>query len=220
MTTESKSLPGGMVVFFEGIDGAGKTTQLELVAATLRDEGWPVETTRSHGGTDIGEQLREVSLSGTERPVDTDFFISMATQSALMQETERYRQDGCITLIDRSPLSIVAYQMYGDGFEHQLGWQLVERNFKKFAPELSILYAATVKTARQRIMLRSDNDKSDYFESKPDGYFEDVSLGYSEAAKRFGVTVIDAEQSIQAVHEQTMSAIDSAIDLKQHARTA
>ncbi|HVV26059.1 MAG TPA: dTMP kinase [Candidatus Saccharimonadales bacterium] len=213
MTEARQTLAGGLVVFFEGIDGVGKTTQLEMAAEDLRGEGWAVETTRAHGGTDIGEALRQVSLSDTPRPVESDMYISLAIHAALVQKIAEYRQQGRIVLIDRGPLSMAAYQMYGDGFDREQGWEYVARELELFAPELNIVYTAAVTVAMERARQRS-KAKSDYFESKPEGYFDAARQGYLDAAARFGATVLDAEQSIQQVHAQTMEAIQAALAAK------
>lgn len=208
-----KTVPGGLVVFFEGIDGVGKTTQLQLAAESLRSEGWSVETTRAHGGTDIGEALREISLSDMERPVGTDLGISVAIHEALAAKVDILRQAGQVVLIDRGPFSMVAYQMYGDGLELERGWQAVEHDLSIFSPELNIVYTAAISVAEERMHKRSGK-KANYWESKPAGFFDVAQQGYMDAAERFGGTVIDAEQSIDAVHSQTMEAIRSALESK------
>ncbi len=63
MAQKAKRIEGGLVIIFEGIDGVGKTTQLELARKELEKAGWPVVTTRNMGGTPIGEALREVMMS-------------------------------------------------------------------------------------------------------------------------------------------------------------
>jgi dTMP kinase len=215
MSEQDKTLPNGLVVFFEGIDGVGKTTQLELAAEELRTEGWSVQTTRGHGGTEIGEALREVSLSKTPRPTETDLHISLAIHRALAYKVDEFRSAGQIILIDRGPLSIAGYQMYGDGLDHALGWEALAQDLKLFSPELNILYTAAVSVARDRILQRS-GAKADYFESKPSGYFDAAQQGYMDAAERFGARIIEAEQPLHVVHDQTMSAILDAISQKQH----
>lgn len=208
-----KTVPGGLVVFFEGIDGVGKSTQLEMAAKSLRGDGWAVETTRAHGGTDIGEALREVSLSDMERPVGTDFGISVAIHEALAVKVDEWRRLERIVLIDRGPFSMVAYQMYGDGLELERGWQAVEHDLGLFSPELNLVYTAALSVAADRMHQRS-GEKANYWESKPAGFFDLAQQGYMDAAERFGATVIDAERSIDAVHDETMAAIQTALKHK------
>lgn len=215
MIAEHKQIPGGLVVFFEGIDGVGKTTQLELAAESLRTDGWRVETTRGHGGTEFGELLRSASLSKAARPVTSDFYLSRSIHEALLPKIDENRAKGYITLIDRGPLSIAGYQMYGDGLDLELGWPAIENELKSFSPELNIIYTATVSVAQRRALERSNGKKQDYFESKPAGFFDMAQQGYIDAAERFGAVVIDAEQSIEHVHAQTQEAIQAVLAKKQ-----
>lgn len=209
MGEAQKTVPGGLVIFFEGIDGVGKTTQLEAAAESLRDDGWLVQTTRGHGGTPFGEELRKVSFMPIERAADTNLFLSMAIHNELGEQVKKWRKQGAVTLIDRGPLSMAAYQIYGDGCDRQLGWREVTFDIARFQPELMILYTATLEVALQRAKDR--NTKTDYFESKPKGYFEKVEAGFTESAKRFEATTIDANQSIDDVRSDTLTTIRTVL---------
>lgn len=206
---QPKTVPGGLVVFFEGIDGVGKTTQLEKAEESLRDDGWLVYSARGHGGTPFGEELRKTSFLPIERDADTNLYLSMAIHNELGKQTKQWREEGAITLIDRGPLSMAAYQIYGDGCEPQLGWREVTFDIARFQPELMILYTAALDVALTRA--RDRGGKTDYFESKPRGYFEKVEEGFAECAERFGVAEVDAGQSIETVATETMELIKNAL---------
>ncbi len=212
MGAEQKQVPGGLVVFFEGIDGVGKTTQLELAAENLRAEGWSVETTRGHGGTPFGEALRKVSLESIDRAPDTNLYLSMAIHNELGHQVRHWRDNGAITLIDRGPLSMAAYQIFGDGCDPEAGWREVGIDIERFDSELLILYTAAIDVARTRSKERGG--KADYFEKKPRSYFERIEEGYQESGERFGALAIGAEGSIEQVHTETMNAIRAALDKK------
>lgn len=197
-------LSNGCIVVFEGIDGVGKTTQLELAEKDLKAEGWPVYSTRNLGGTPIGEELRKAMTSTVERPPNTDLYVSVAIQEALLQALEEQRKAGKLILMDRSPLSLAAYQIYGSGVSEELGWPYVERGMNGLSPELILFYQTDTNQALHRLT----NAKADYFESKPIEYFEKVSQGYKSVMERFArVVSIDASRSIEAVHTDTMTAI-------------
>lgn len=202
-----KRVQHGLLIVFEGIDGTGKTTQLRMAAEALAAEGWAVETKRSLGGTPIGEALREVILSPLPRPNTTDLYISAAIQEALIEVVETGREQGNIILMDRGPLSLAAYEIFGSGLDAELGWKHVDRGMARLQPELTVLYDADVSDALQRT--RQKPGRADYFESKPSIFFEQVSQGYHEAAKRCPehLVKVDANRSIEAVHEATMSHI-------------
>ena len=212
MSAEQKQVPGGLVVFFEGLDGVGKTTQLELAVENLRSDDWLVQTTRGHGGTPFGEALRKVSLESIDRQPDTNLYLSMAIHNELGHQVRQWREDGAITLIDRGPLSMAAYQIFGDGCDPEAGWREVAIDIERFDSELLILYTAAIDVARQRSKDRGG--KADYFERKPRSYFERIEAGYQESGERFGALAIDAEASIEQVNARTMGAIHSALCAK------
>src|SRR4051794_4239442 len=101
MVAMDKTIDGGLVIIFEGIDGVGKTTQLNLVREELEAEGWAVYGTRNLGGTPIGEELRKTLLSSLERPETTNVYISAAIQEALVAAINGQREAGKIILLDR-----------------------------------------------------------------------------------------------------------------------
>ena len=204
MLPDAHSLPNGLVVMFEGIDGAGKTTQIELVRTALEAKGWPVLTTRNLGGTSIGEALREVVLSPVERPPLTDFYVSLAIQEPLLNLIDQARKDGKIVLMDRGPLSLAAYQVYGEGIDSDMGLPHVERGMERIKPEGIILYNTDVQTALDR---KREIATPDYFERKSPEYFEKVVKGYHETAKQYEAEVIDGTQSVDAIQRQTLAAI-------------
>jgi dTMP kinase len=194
---------------FEGIDGVGKTTQLNLAQKALEDAGWPVLSTRNLGGTPIGEALRKVIKSPLERPPMTDFYVSLAIQEPLFKVIDTARKEGKIILMDRGPLSFAAYQIYGSDILEGVGWQHVAAGMERLNPEAVILYDTTdIQAALQR----KSSVKPDYFESKPADYFHRVAEGYRKAAERFPmVTTIDAMKPIDIVTEQTLAVISKLL---------
>jgi len=203
----------GLVILFEGIDGVGKTTQLRLVQEALTKLGRSVHATRNLGGTPIGEALREVTLSPTERSPETDLYISVAIQSALADSIQAERQEGKVVLVDRGPLSLAAYHIYGNGVDSQLGWRYADDGMRRFAPDLVILYQTDLDTALSRTKRR--HGKTDYFASQPKAYFKRVVSGFSEASKRYPVHIINASGSIDEVHRETMTSIEKLLSKNQ-----
>ena len=216
MAKDMKTIPGGFIIFFEGIDGTGKTTQLKRTAEFLKSDGWLVETARAHGGTPIGEALRSVSLSNILRPPLTDLYISLAMHASLAEKVAEWRQTGAIILIDRSPLSMVAYQQYGDHLAPEIVEMAAAQAMSRFSAELCITYVATVDTAMERAKQKHTGN-ADHFESKGQMYFERVQQGYHAAAELYGCTVIDSTTaSTDAVGDLTITAIRAAIKNRPH----
>ncbi len=207
-------LKDGFLVIFEGIDGSGKSTQLKLAQEELVKEGWSsLYASRNLGGTPIGEELRKVMKAPIERPNTTDLYISVAIQEALTDRIQAERAKGQLILMDRGPLSLATYAIYGGGLNAMLGWQHVDTGMAQLQPELIILYKMAVPVALERV--RQKSGQPDYFESKPASYFDKVAHGYDDAAKRYPQTVIiDGSQSVEAVHAQSMRAIREALSKK------
>jgi dTMP kinase len=210
MNKNQQHIPGGLLIMFEGIDGVGKTTQIQLVEQALQQRDWLVTTSRSPGGTPIGEALRSVLLEPLPRPPMTDLYIATAIQEVLIESLQAERSSGSVMLHDRGPLSIAAYQIYGGGIDEATGWSYVDDGMKRLQPDLVIIYECSPEQALSRIQQKP----GDYFESKSPEYFERVANGYREAAQRYPSVTIDASQSIDEVHTQTMEQIDRLLAAK------
>lgn len=195
---------------FDGPDGVGKTTQITLAADALKKQGAEIFLTHSHRGTPFGDKLAEVSMMNIDRLPKTDHYVSMAIHSELFQQIASMRSRGIHVLVDRSTLSNWAYQVFGSGLDMEFAKHELDLDYKNFKASLLICYAASLPTLRKRIQSRQD--KADYFEKKGDAYFTRVIEGYEFAAKRYGATIINAENSVSDIHRKTMKAITAVID--------
>jgi dTMP kinase len=201
----------GLIVYFDGPDGVGKTTQLELTVKALQAEGHDVYETRTVGGTPVGELLRLALLSDTERPAETDLHIALASQHALARDVTGRRERGQVVLIDRSPLSIVGYQVYGDGLDRNKGYQATGELLDLFQPDLIIVYKAPDAVLVNRREHRNHHTGTDHFENKSNDYHHQVAEGFADASRLFGAKVIDGGQSIDEVQAETIRYIESAL---------
>ena len=122
MQTPAHVKQRGLFISFEGPEGAGKTTQIELLARRLRAAGHAVHTTREPGGTPLGEQLRAVLLdpSASDRDPVIEALLMMAGRRDHLQQVIRPRlATGAIVITDRYVDSTYAYQGYGSGVDRQ-----------------------------------------------------------------------------------------------------
>jgi dTMP kinase len=171
----------GLVIVFDGPDGVGKTTQLKLTAEWLTSQGHEVYTTRASGGTPIGEALRKVSLSDIERPPEVDVYISLAMHTALASDINERKDSGIICLVDRSPMALVAYNIYGSQLEDsKLGYDAFEHLMKLWQPDLILMINADQSIINERRQKRTGKPV-DYFEKKDAAFHERVREGYSKA---------------------------------------
>ncbi|MEW6218115.1 MAG: dTMP kinase [Thermodesulfobacteriota bacterium] len=101
----------GLLVAFEGIDGAGKSTQIRLLASWLAEQGWPVTATREPTDGPCGRQLRQAARSGRRLPLAEELALFLADRRQHVDEVLRPAlANGRIVLTDRYYLSTVAYQ--------------------------------------------------------------------------------------------------------------
>jgi dTMP kinase len=204
-----RRIKGGLVIIFDGIDGAGKSTQLSLAKEALANDGWQVYPTRNLGGSPIGEELRNALLKPVPRPGLTDFYVGVAIQEALIQVLNDQRELGSIILMDRGPMSLAVYQAYGSGIDKELAFKFADEGMDLIKPELCVVYDADVDIALERAKKRPGAE--DYFQSKPDSFFINVKNGYIDCAARYKSATVPADGSAENVHQKTMDLINKIL---------
>jgi dTMP kinase len=193
----------GLFISFEGIDGAGKSTHIALVAQLFREAGRAVVLTREPGGTPLSEKLRELVLHEPMDALTEALLMFAARREHLVQVIEPALARGDVVLCDRFTDATFAYQGGGRGFDWQVLAQL-ERMVQGLPddalrqPELTIWFDLDPQIAAQRLASARVPDK---FESQPVDFFAAVRAGYArrmaETPERFAR--IDAAQSLDAV---------------------
>lgn len=196
-----------MIISFEGIDGSGKTTIMEMTKNYFKNFlNKDVVTTKEPTGAFRDILLnKDISLS----PI-TELFLFMADRGYDI-DTVIYPalKEGKIVLIDRYSDSTLAYQHYGRGQNLQLLYNLNYMVVKQFRPDLTILLDCPVDIATTRIR----NKIPDRFESLDKEFFEKVRNGYLELAKTNPkMIVINASRPANAVFLDVIQAITSKIE--------
>jgi dTMP kinase len=200
----------GRLLMFDGPDGVGKTEQIGLIADSLRNDGHDIHLTRVHGGTPIGELLRDVSLSSVPRTALTDLLISQAIHAELAADIAQRRAAGTTCLVDRSPASMWSYQVCASGLSPQQASPVIESDFALFNPDLVLIYVAELDVLRNRLAGRPGS-KRDYFESQPDTYHQKVIDGYIQSAALFGGVLIDASGTKADVYNLGIRKVNKII---------
>lgn len=200
----------------EGIEGAGKSTCLDLVERCIRRRGHELLVTREPGGTALGEDLRSLLLGHRHEGMadDTELLLMFAARAEhLHARILPALAAGTWVLCDRFTDATYAYQGYGRGIDlgritNLENWVQGERR-----PDLTLLLDLPVEIGLERAGKRSTPDR---FESQALEFFERVRNGYlslaTAAPDRF--RVIDAAQSLQQVSDQLASALDAFLDGK------
>jgi dTMP kinase len=191
-----------MLVTFEGIEGSGKTTQVELLCKYLQEKGYQVIRTREPGGTALGEALRKVLLQKDLHLLPlSELLIFMAVRSQHMEEViTPALARGAVVVCDRFVDATYAYQGYGRGVDLGIIATLNRLVTKGVTPNLTILLDCEVDVGLERKLVR--NPQLDRFEQEEAAFHEQVKRGYlklvEEDEKRF--YVINGKRDIEATH--------------------
>ncbi|PUE22129.1 dTMP kinase [Limnohabitans sp. MMS-10A-160] len=206
----------GTFISFEGIDGAGKSTHIERVAALFRQAGRAVVLTREPGGTALSEKLRELVLHEPMDSLTEALLMFAARREHLVQVIEPALARGDVVLCDRFTDATFAYQGGGRGFDWQVLLQL-ERMVQATPegllrqPELTVWFDLDPQIAAERLASARVPDK---FESQPTAFFAAVRAGYArrqtDMPERFAC--IDAAQTREAVGADVARAVQAFLE--------
>ncbi len=212
----------GKFITFEGLDGVGKSTQLENLAANLRERGLDVVTTREPGGTALGEKLRTVLLSSRTAG------LSPLAELALMFADRAQHIDeqilpalerGQWVLCDRFTDSSEAYQGGGRQLGTEIVLQLHLALCHDLQPDLTILMlsdaARAVARARRRNADQSKqmDDDENRFEKESRAFYDRVLAAYMAIAKRAPqrVATVDAADPIAKVQKKIAQIVEERL---------
>jgi len=212
----------GKFITFEGLDGVGKSTQLENLAAHLRERGIEVITTREPGGTALGEKLRTVLLSsrtsGLSRLAELALMFADRAQH-IDEQILPALQCGQWVLCDRFTDSSEAYQGGGRELGSEVVLQLHKTLCHDLQPDLTILMlsdvARTVARARRRNVEQSKTMAEDEnrFEKENRAFYNRVLAAYMAIAERDPkrVVPVDAADPIAKVHKKIISIVEERL---------
>lgn len=213
----------GKFITFEGLDGVGKSTQLEKLASWLRQRDIDVITTREPGGTALGEKLRAVLLSSRTSGLSPQTELALMFADRAQHVSEQILpalQRGQWVLCDRFTDSSEAYQGGGRELGSSLVLELHRLLCHDLQPDLTILMlsdvARTVARARRRNLeqAKRDNDDENRFEKENRAFYERVSAAYMAIAKRARrVAQVDAKDAIEKVHEKILRIVEERLFL-------
>lgn len=193
-------------ITFEGVDGAGKSTQLNWFVDALRQRGIDLLVTREPGGTPLGEKLREILLHEPMHPETEAMLMFAARREHVERVIHPALHRGTWVISDRFSDASFAYQGGGRGVSLDKLEQLERWVHGDLQPDLTLLFDIPIEVARQRL---SSNASLDKFEQEQGEFFERVRQAYlaraAKAPKRFAV--IRAEKTLLEVQQELASII-------------
>ena len=202
-----------MFISFEGIEGSGKSTQIELIEELIRAKGYQVKKLSEPGTTELGEKIRNIFLEKTTETVDpiTEAFLLYASRKHLDQNFLRQNlNDGAIVIADRYADATLAYQSYGKGLDQNFV-KLIHDYSQLLSPDLTFYMDISAELSRERI---SDREM-DRMESESIDFFKKVREGYLQIAhdNPERVVVLDANKTVDQLHESIKKIISNKLNV-------
>ena len=197
-----------MFISFEGLDGCGKTTQVELLEAYLETRDFEVVATREPGGTELGETLRQIVLHGGKISPWAEVAIFAAARAELVEEViEPALGRGAIVISDRFVDSSLVYQGVARGLGIENVLQLNLHATKGLLPERTFLLMVDEKLSEARV-----GEERDRMERESVEFRRLVGDGYRRLAEMFPgrIVALDGTQSRELIARQVRQALEEA----------
>ena len=198
----------GLFITFEGTDGCGKTTQIEMLKDYFEKQGRTVLLTREPGAKGLGTKLREILLNydGEVSPVCESFLFLADRAQHVDTIIKPAVARGEIVLCDRHTDSTVAYQGYGRELDIEQINMLNNIATSGLKPDLTFIFDIDIDTAQKRVGKNKDRMESAGIE-----FFKRVRNGYLEIAKQEPerVKVLDGSKSIETIHNELLEILQT-----------
>lgn len=215
-----------MFITFEGIEGSGKTTQIQRTASMLEKQGHACVITREPGGTAIGGKIRAILLDPENHGIDplTEMLLYTADRAQHLKEIVLPSlAEGKVVLCDRYFDATVVYQGFARGMDVDMIKNIHRAFLKDFKPDLTILLDLLPETGLSRAWRQIENGaRSGHetrFENEALSFHNKVREGYLTLARlepsRF--TIIDAAKDADTVGKEILQMIFNALDNKSRA---
>ncbi|MBE9013100.1 dTMP kinase [Pseudanabaenaceae cyanobacterium LEGE 13415] len=203
----------GRLIVFEGIEGCGKSTQLERSRQWLVTQGAEVIPTREPGGTSLGGEIRKLLLHTDEEPIydRTELLLYAADRAQHVEQFLRpHLERGALILCDRYTDSTIAYQGYGRGLDLALIDQLNQVATGGLQSDLTIWLDIDVEVGFERMKQRGKRDR---IEQASIDFHQRVRMGFAKLAEENPNRIVRIDGSGSELHvaEQVKAAIRQAL---------
>ena len=201
-----------LLLSFEGIEGSGKSTQIQRLSEFLESKGKKVYCFREPGGTAFGEQLRSAILTSDTKidPIAEAHLFASARAQLLAQEIlPKLNEENTVVILDRYIDSSIAYQASA----RELGINTILNIHRDYPlnimPHCTLYLHIDLETSMQRQKARG-NEK-DYFEKENHDFYQKLIDGYDLSAKIFTdrIKIIDGSQDMDNVSKNIINAVNS-----------
>jgi dTMP kinase len=218
----------GRLISFEGLDGAGKTTQIKLLEGWLDSQRIPYTSTREPGGTPLGKEIRQLLLERPELAI-TPLAEALLFQADRAQHCEKIilpaLEAGKLVITDRYIDASIAYQGYGRGVDKNFIKSLSTHATQGREPDLTILLDLNPRQVPARIGMQlslpgvSDAVQNDVrmeqnrLDTEDRAFHRRVQEGFRRLAERYPerIKVVDASMSIEKIHQEIVSLVQTLL---------
>jgi len=201
----------GKFITIDGVEGAGKSTQIEFICEYLKDKGINVVLTREPGGTEIGEKIRTLLLSNStgKMHADTELMLMFAARNEHIQnKIMPALGQGDWVLSDRFTDASYAYQGGGRGLDVSRIVQLEQWVLQDFTPDMTLLLDVPVEIGMSRVESRGEKDR---IELETTDFFNRVRQAYIDRSQQFPerIKLVDSSQVVEHTKQQIKVILDS-----------
>jgi len=198
-----------MFITFEGGEGVGKSTQIELLRQYFYQQGKLVITTREPGGTAFANKLRTIMLEQELHDPLTEYsLIATARRDHILNLIKPKLDDGYIVLCDRFFDSSIVYQGIVKGLAVNKMNQLHDIINENFLPELTILLDMEAEHAQQRVFSRQE--KMNHYDAKNSDFHKKIREGFLQLASLspHRIKIISADGEPHTVHQNIVNSLE------------
>ena len=200
----------GKFITIDGVEGAGKSTQIDFIRDYLSNKGINVILTREPGGTELGEKIRELLLSPETKSMhsETELLLMFSARNEhIHRKIMPALAQGDWVLSDRFTDASYAYQGGGRGLDINRIAQLEQWVLQDFTPDMTLLLDVPVELGMSRIESRG---KKDRIELEAMDFFNRVRESYIDRSKQFPdrIKLIDSSQTVEFTTQQIKAVLD------------
>ena len=206
----------GIFITMEGPDGAGKSTQIDLLKKYLEDKGYNILLTRDPGGNDISEAIRGIILNKdfTEMGYMTELLLYASARAQLVKENIKPALEaGTAVIADRFVDSSAVYQGIGSGLGIDTVYKVNEFALQGIMPDMTILMDLDAEVGLAR---KKNQAELDRMERESVDFHKKVVAGYRDLADRYPERIlkVDAALQVQEIHDIIVANIEKKLGLE------
>jgi dTMP kinase len=211
-----------LFITFEGVEGSGKTTQIQRLKKYLTQKGIPCKVTREPGGCSIGERIRKILLNPDHRemiPATELLLYEAARAQHVIEVIKPFIEKEGVVLCDRFIDATLAYQGYGRGLDLKWIQRLNRLSSQGIRPDVTFLLDCPSDVGLKRAIQRNrtlKQEKEERFEREEIQFHQRVRKGYLAIARKEPrrVKVIDTREGEEKVFEKIQKIVDNLISGK------